>query len=148
MPEQFEGHFLLSRVSTNGIVDEYSVCLGTGVIMDTQQIGSATLPIVYIISQDPIIKSAQDMLDLLGEYSFSHIVLHDYNFPPAFFDLSTGYLGEVLQKLTNYQVQLAIIGDFKKYPSKVLQQFISESTIRGKYLFVSDIEQVKQYWFS
>ena len=44
-----------------------------------------------------------------------------------FFKLSTGLAGEVLQKFVNYQMRLAIVGDFSRYTSKPLKDFIYES---------------------
>jgi hypothetical protein len=116
--------------------------------MITRSIGTVEFPITEILSKEIIVHSTEDMLDLLGEHSFSHLVLYDYNFPPGFFDLSTGFLGEVLQKLTNYQVQLAIIGNFDIYPSRVLKEFIAESNKANKYLFVSNIEEVASRWLT
>ena len=37
------------------------------------------------------------------------LMLHAENLPPAFFDLSSGVAGAVLQKLRNYGVRLAIV---------------------------------------
>ena len=48
--------------------------------------------------------------------------------------LSRGLAGEILQKLTNYQVKLAIYGDFSRCTSKPLQDFNRESN-RGKTVF-------------
>lgn len=41
--------------------------------------------------------------------------------------------GEILQKFSTYQVRLAIIGDFSKYTSKSLTDFIYESN-KGKHI--------------
>ena len=37
------------------------------------------------------------------------VLLHAANLPPAFFDLSTGQAGEILQKLRNYRIRLALV---------------------------------------
>lgn len=101
---------------------------------------------VYIQSDQILITQEQDILDLIGETEFQDIVLHDHNFRPDFFDLSTLLLGNVLQKLTNYQVRLAVIGDFGSYSSKVLPDFIRESNRRKNHLFVPSLEEVKIIW--
>jgi hypothetical protein len=41
--------------------------------------------------------------------------------------------GEILQKFSNYRVKLAIVGDFSKYSSKSLADFIYESN-KGKHI--------------
>ena len=51
-----------------------------------------------------------------------------------FFILSTGIAGEILQKFINYQIRFAIIGDYSKYTSKPLKDFIYESN-NGKDIF-------------
>ena len=51
----------------------------------------------------------------------------DMNFIPAFYDLSTGLAGEILQKVSNYRVRLAISGSFKMITSKRFREFINES---------------------
>ena len=45
----------------------------------------------------------------------------------SFFRLSSGLAGEVLQKFVNYQMRLSIVGDFSRYTSKPLRDFIYES---------------------
>ncbi len=55
-----------------------------------------------------------------------------------FFILSTGLAGEVLQKFVNYRCKLAIFGDFSRYTSKPLQDFIRESNRGRDIFFVAD----------
>ena len=51
-----------------------------------------------------------------------------------FFILSKGLAGEILQKFINYRAKIAIFGDFSKYTSKPLQDFIYESN-KGRDIF-------------
>ena len=48
--------------------------------------------------------------------------------------------GAILQKISNYSYQLAIIGDFSIYESESLQAFIRESNRTGQVIFVPDLE--------
>lgn len=114
--------------------------------MKTQPLNLKNGTGLYLISSEVLIQSEQDALDVMGETDTDTLVLHDYNFGPEFFDLSTGLLGAVLQKFANYHVRMAVIGDFSKYPSTVLPQFIAESNRYQKYLFVSSLEEVKRVW--
>ena len=59
----------------------------------------------------------------------------------AFFDLSSRIAGEILQKVSNYGMKLAIVGDFTKYASKSLRDFIYESNNTGQVVFVATVEQ-------
>ncbi|WP_238777391.1 DUF4180 domain-containing protein [Leptospira bandrabouensis] len=43
-----------------------------------------------------------------------------------FFDLKMGLAGNVIQKIVNYRIKLAIIGDFSIDSSKSLRDFIYE----------------------
>lgn len=56
----------------------------------------------------------------------------------VFFDLCTGVAGEVLQKFSNYQARLAMIGDFQGYQSKSLAAFIAECNRSGHIPFPAD----------
>ena len=82
----------------------------------------------------------------MASLSSDHIILHEHNFEKDFFDLKTGKLGEILLKFTNYNVKLAIIGDFGKYESKSLKAYIYESNVLRDYLFVNSLEDVKRIW--
>ncbi len=102
--------------------------------------------IVELVSNDILLANARDALDLIATGQAASIVLHDYNFEPDFFDLSTKKLGAVLQTFANYRVCLAVIGDFERYPSKALQALIFESNRYGQFLFVPSIEAVIRIW--
>ena len=51
-----------------------------------------------------------------------------------FFVLSTGTAGEILQKFVNYHVKAAVFGDYSRYTSKPLRDFIFESN-KGRHFF-------------
>ncbi|WP_449401649.1 DUF4180 domain-containing protein [Chryseobacterium wanjuense] len=52
------------------------------------------------------------------------VIIHEKNITPEFFDLKTKIAGDILQKFSNYRVKLAIVGDFSKYESKSIKDFI------------------------
>lgn len=90
-----------------------------------------------------IINSEQDALDLMADagyrYNCSKIIISERNLNPGFFDLKTGFAGSVLQKFSNYSVQLAVVGDFSKYKSRSLKDFIYECNNKKRILFLPDI---------
>ena len=61
-----------------------------------------------------------------------------------FFILSTGLAGEILQKFTNYHVKIAIYGDFSRYTSKPLKDFIYESNNGRHFFFTASKEEALQ----
>lgn len=58
-----------------------------------------------------------------------------------FFILSTGVAGEVLQKFINYHVKAAIFGDYSRYTSKPLRDFIYESNNGKDFFFTASREE-------
>ncbi len=103
--------------------------------------------ITEVISDEIIIKNTQDALDIMANASYqdSHkIIIHEKNIIPDFFDLKTRIAGDILQKFSTYDKQLAIIGDFSKYTSKSLRDFIYESNRQGRVFFVSSVEEAKE----
>ena len=97
-----------------------------------------------ITSDKVILKTTEDGLTLLGDLyyqGYDKIILHEKNITPQFFDLKTGIAGEILQKFAQYRIPLAIVGDFSKYTSNSLKDFIFESN-KGKFIsFVSTREE-------
>ncbi len=71
-----------------------------------------------------------DILDLAFSWMIS-----------GFFNLRTGIAGEILQKFSTYNVQLAIIGDYSKYNSKSFKDFIFESNKYRRINFVCTLEE-------
>ncbi|MBN2727768.1 MAG: DUF4180 domain-containing protein [Bacteroidales bacterium] len=100
--------------------------------------------IAEIISKNIVINEVQDALDLMANCNYQdaeRIILSENQLNPDFFDLKTRSAGEVLQKFSNYRNRLAIIGDFSKYESKSLKDFIFESN-KGKLVcFVGTVEE-------
>jgi hypothetical protein len=61
--------------------------------------------------------------------------------PEAFFQLNTGFAGEVLQKFTNYRMRIAVTGDFSGYTSKSLRDFMYESNMGRQVFFKASVEE-------
>lgn len=103
--------------------------------------------IAELISEDTLINNIEDGLDLLGNLyyqDFDKIIIYDKNITPDFFELKNGIAGEILQKFSNYRVCLAIVGDFSKYTSKSVIDFIYESNKGRQINFVtSQSEAIK-----
>lgn len=90
------------------------------------------------------INEVQDAVDLLGDMYYnncSFIVLKECNLHPDFFRLHKGLAGDVLQKFSNYNCKLAIVGDFSKYKSKSLQDFVRESNRGNRIFFVGTMDE-------
>lgn len=105
------------------------------------------IPVALVSSEGIIINSEQDALDLLGNCGYQGadaIIISEENVSPDFFELRTGLAGNVLQKFSNYRMQLAIVGNFEKYESKSLRDFIYESNKAKRINFVSTVDEAKK----
>lgn len=102
-----------------------------------------TSEIAEVISDQIIIHSAEDALDLMGTIyyqGFDKIILYQKDLTPEFFDLKNKMAGDILQKFSNYRIQLAIIGDFSTFTSQSLKDFIYESNQGRLVNFVTTLE--------
>lgn len=98
-----------------------------------------------IKSDEVIISNLDNALELIGNIyyqGFDRLILHEKNITSKFFDLKTKLAGEILQKFIQYQLDLVIVGDFDKYQSKSLADFIYESNQGKKVNFVKSIEHM------
>lgn len=95
--------------------------------------------IAVVSSEEKLIADTQSALDFIMtvkyETNADRIVINKEAVSEEFFILSTGIAGEILQKFINYQVKIAIYGDYTKYTSKPLKDFIYESNCGKDFLF-------------
>lgn len=96
---------------------------------------------VLVESDEPVITDAQSAIDLLMNAQYDvgskDIVIPKQLVDEDFFVLSTGLAGEVLQKYVNYGGRMAIYGDYSRYTSKPLRDFMYESNKGRDFFFVS-----------
>ena len=104
--------------------------------------------IVILNSNEIVIKDIESAMDLIinikYETNCNKIALNKDAITEDFFILSNGLAGEVLQKFINYKIKFAIYGNYSKYTSKPLKDFIYESN-NGKDIFFveNEIEAIK-----
>ena len=96
---------------------------------------------VLVESDEPVITDVQSAIDLLmsAQYDMESkdIVIPKQLVAEDFFVLSTGLAGEILQKYVNYGGRMAIYGDYSRYTSKPLKDFMYESNKGRDFFFVS-----------
>ncbi len=100
--------------------------------------------VAEVTSDSIIINSIEDGIDLLGNIyyqGFDRLIVYEKNITPEFFDLKTKIAGEILQKFSNYRMRLAIVGNFDKYNSKSLRDFMYESNKGRMVNFVNSFEE-------
>jgi hypothetical protein len=99
--------------------------------------------VLFLDAEGPSISTSEDASDLVGSAWSEHatlIAIPVARLDPAFFRLETRLAGEVIQKLVNYRLQLAILGDIEEHldASGALRDFVWESN-RGEHVwFLAD----------
>lgn len=87
------------------------------------------------------VQSALDLLMTAGYEAGTKNIAVDKNMVTEdFFIPSTGLAGEILQKYINYGGRIAVYGDYSRYTSKPLKDFIYESN-KGKDVFFVSTEE-------
>ncbi len=113
--------------------------------MEINVIKINNVKIANVKSDEILIYDVQSALDLMAtvryETDCDRIIINKSVLSEEFFDLSTKLAGDVLQKYINYQVKIAIIGDFSAYESKSLKDFIYECNNGKDIFFLSNEEQ-------
>ena len=100
--------------------------------------------VAVIEDEEKLITSTQAALDLAMTVQYEtgarRIALPKNLVAEEFFILSSGMAGEILQKYINYHVKMAVWGDFSRYTSKPLHDFIYESNQGNDFFFVGSKE--------
>lgn len=97
-----------------------------------------------LVNRDEKIHGVQDLLDIFASAQYNHdcvgLIVYQESLGESFFDLKTGYAGEILQKASNYHMKIAVIGDFSQYKSKSLRDFIYECNNGNQVFFKTTLE--------
>ena len=113
--------------------------------MTIQTVEQNNIVCAVINSDEKVFTDAQSALDVLMTAKYDagtkNIVIDKKLIVEDFFILSTGLAGEILQKYTNYGGRIAIYGDYSRYTSKPLKDFIYESNKGKSVFFVSTKEE-------
>ena len=113
--------------------------------MDVRVSEKGNSKVAVINSSDILIGNTQDALDLMATvrhmYDCDKMVVSKSAVTESFFDLKTGVAGEILQKYTNYNMKIAMVGDYESYTSKSLKDFIYESNKGSQVFFLDDEEE-------
>jgi hypothetical protein len=110
--------------------------------METKEYRKNSISVLEIIDNSIVISCVQDLLDIISDYSVKSIIIHQYNIDEDFFDLKTGFAGEILQKASNYHIRIGIVGDFSTIQSRSFRDFIYESNQTKRIVFKSTVEDI------
>lgn len=106
-------------------------------------------PVVVVPSEGPVFTTTGDATEVIGD-AFAHeaqtIVIPVERLPDDFFELRTGYAGEVTQKFANYRLRLAIIGDIEPRlaESESLTAWVAESNRGSQLWFAPTLAEITE----
>ncbi|MFY8110345.1 MAG: DUF4180 domain-containing protein [Bacteroidia bacterium] len=90
------------------------------------------------------IDSIEKGADLAADVYYNQLdglILHKEDIHDDFFELKSGFAGELLQKFSNFRLQLVIVGDFSNLTSKSIQDFIRESNALKRINFINSLDK-------
>lgn len=112
--------------------------------MEIQKVNISNIDIAIIQSDELLLYDINSALDFIATVNYEtecrNIAINKESIAEDFFNLSSGLAGEILQKFVNYNIKFAIVGDFSKYSSKALKDFIYECN-SGKSIFFVPAKQ-------
>ena len=105
------------------------------------------MTIYFVPPTGSLLTQESDALDIIGEafgQQAALVVIPVERLSPDFFRLGTGLAGAILQKFTNYQMRVAIIGDISGFTAKSgpLRDFVHESNRRGLVRFLASTAEL------
>ena len=113
--------------------------------MQIESIQENGVQIAVVTGEEKLITDTASALELAlsarYETGADRIAIDKSVIAEEFFILSTGLAGEVLQKFINYHIKAAIWGDYSRYTSKPLRDFIYESNHGRDFFFVETKEE-------
>ena len=113
--------------------------------MQIESIQENGVQIAVVTGEEKLITDTASALELAlsarYETGADRIAIDKSVIAEEFFILSTGMAGEILQKFINYHIKAAIWGDYARYTSKPLRDFIYESNHGRDFFFVETKEE-------
>ena len=109
------------------------------------------ISLAEISGEGVIVATAGDFLTVMFEtrrLEADRAAIHAETIHPDFFNLRTGLAGELLQKLVNYHLKLAIVGDISAHleKSEALKALVRESNRGRDVRFVATVEDAFGRW--
>lgn len=120
--------------------------------MDIQTESRNGVTVAVVTGEGKLIADVQSALDLMANVRYEtgceRIAVGKEAVADDFFILSTRLAGDILQKFVNYQMKIAIYGDYSHYTSKPLRDFIRESNAGRDVFFVATREEALDKLFN
>jgi hypothetical protein len=91
-------------------------------------------------------RELNDLISTAWEHRAKMVVIPVERLGDDFFRLRTGIAGEIVQKIVQYHLRLAIVGDISRYvdESTALRDFVRESNRGDQIWFVATREELEE----
>lgn len=106
--------------------------------MHTQLIPATRTPILRCAAPITRIDDALDIMSAAYEHGASKLLLREADLPAAFFDLSTKFAGEFVQKFMNYSLVVALVVVDENAYSNLFRQFVLEARTGRQFRTFAD----------
>ncbi len=105
--------------------------------------------VLHLPADGPTISTSDDAADLVGDAWANRATLVAVpveRLDPKFFRLTSGFAGDLTQKLVNYRLRLAVVGDIAEHVAKsdALRDFVWESNRGEQIWFVESDEALTE----
>jgi len=92
------------------------------------------------------LRSMSDISDAIGAcIGSADLILTENDLPHEFFDLRSGFAGELFQKFTNYQLRVAIVLPDPNLYGERFSELAYEHRFHNGIRFVSSIDKAKSW---
>jgi len=103
---------------------------------------------LLLVADEPCLRTVRAVTDLIGDAmgeDASVIAVQVSALDPVFFDLRSGFAGEVLQKAANYGRKFAVVGDVSAHTaaSKAFNDLVVEAAYSRGIFFVPDVDALE-----
>jgi len=103
------------------------------------------LRIQFVDAEGPVVRDASDLIGDAWADDAALIALPVERLDPEFFRLASLLAGDILQKIVNYRLRIAILGDISAHleQSEALRDFVWESNRGQQVWFLADAEELR-----
>ena len=98
--------------------------------------------VVEVVEDALCLQNDREFLDLTASLRADDFLFRKEHFDAAFYDLRSGFAGEVMQKISNYGLRMGVVGDFSSIDSRSLRDFIRECNAGRRVVFLDSREAV------
>ncbi|MGH9196170.1 MAG: DUF4180 domain-containing protein [Acidimicrobiia bacterium] len=113
--------------------------------MNTEVVERDGVRIVRCTEEIGRVDDAVELISACFEASSRRLLIESRYLPEVFFDLSTRFAGEFLQKLQNYRIRIAITIDASSEHSDRFKEFLAEAKGGKAFRAFEDMDEAEKW---